>query len=82
MHAVGARGQGDVDPVVYHQARAVPSAYRPQRRRDFIKLAPAEVFFAELERDANRERRAREHAEHFIAYLSEIPRRDQTAVAY
>jgi hypothetical protein len=59
----------------------VPSAYWPQRRREFVKLAPAEVFFAELERDANGERLTRERVEHFIAYLSEIARRDQMPVA-
>jgi len=81
MHAVGPGGQGDVHSIVYHQGRAVPGADRPQRRGELIQFAPAEVFFAELQGDAGGCRVARERAEHFVADLSEIARRDQTAVA-
>jgi hypothetical protein len=81
MHAVGSGGQGDVDPIVYQQARAMSGADRPQRRGQLIELAPTEVFFAELEGDANARRIERERAEHAVADLSESARRDQTAVA-
>src|SRR5271155_933729 len=81
MHAVGACGQGDVDSVVYHQTCAVAGAYCPQLCCEVIKFTPAEVFFAELKRDAEGWRVTRQRVEHFIAYLGEMARRDQAAVA-